>query len=177
MFQIATTIPAIKPLIFRYFPKLLGLSSLQHTSQLSTARHVQGHETYPRRNTLDTPPSEIDLECVKSPATPHSEDYEIDVSTNAQAVHTSEAARAPKSRPLILQPVISAFSTYRHHIEQEKPATHPAPRANSASMWKSSHPTAPEALGDSATPVGSLRTSLSSFNTASARHVSVESEE
>jgi hypothetical protein len=97
----ATTIPAIKPLLARYFPNILGLSFTRHG--LTTDAHTKSLEPYPERNTK-SPIPESTSEFVRIPS-PELGDNEKGL------VHA-------KSRPLIFSPVVSAFSTY----QKEDPA-------------------------------------------------------
>jgi hypothetical protein len=97
----ATTIPAIKPLIARYFPNLLGLNFTRHGEV--TDGNMESLEPYPEQNSK-SPDLESTSDFIRIPSP------ELDVNEKG-LVHT-------KSRPFILSPVVSAFSTYR----KEEPA-------------------------------------------------------
>ncbi len=90
----ATTIPAIKPLVARHFPSILGINFPRRGL---TDAHMKSLEPYPERNAISPiPDSTAEFVRIPSPV----------LSVNEKGlVHT-------KSRPLILSPVVSAFSTY-----------------------------------------------------------------
>jgi hypothetical protein len=94
----ATTIPAIKPLVTRYFPNILGHNFSRNG--MSSAAHMKSLEPYPERTLKSPDPgfcSESEFVRIPSPALIASE---------------KTAGVQAKSRPLILEPVVSAFSTY-----------------------------------------------------------------
>jgi len=124
--QMATTIPAIKPLVARYFPNMLGLNFTRHGQ--GTDGHIKSLEPYPERTHI-SPDLESTSEFVRIPSP------ELDA-TEKGLVHA-------KSRPLILSPVVSAFSTYG----KEEPT-------QLATQLKGSTPTEGE----------SSKTSISSFD-------------
>lgn len=105
----ATTIPAIKPLVARHFPNILG-HNLSRYGQ-ATDGQMKTLERYPERNTLSPILSTSDFFRMSS--------LEFDV--NEKGLDNAN------SRPLILSPVVSAFSTYR---SEETPG--------SGSEWKGS---------------------------------------
>jgi hypothetical protein len=90
----ATTIPAIKPLVARHFPNILGHN---FTRRGTIDAHLRSLEPYPERN-------------VKSPV-PDSTSEFVRIPSPVVSINEKGVAHA-KSRPLILSPVVSAFSTY-----------------------------------------------------------------
>lgn len=192
--QIVTTIPAIKPLIFRYFPNILGIPSLHSGGPLSTLPTQDPNLHHTQRSTSSPAPSstDSDIELAKHPTTSHSLTPLVCVSPlqlisppASPQPRSSSSTQHAKSRPLILQPVVSAFSTYRPQIERadDRPLARPAApvdvRADDASAWKSPHPlpACAAGFGDASALARSLRTGTSSFNMVPAGHVRVESEE
>jgi hypothetical protein len=101
MKQMATTIPAIKPLVARYFPNMIGLNFTRHGQM--TDGNIRSLEPYPER-TQKSPDLESTSEFVRILS------HELDANEKGLVKATS--------RPLILSPVVSAFSTYR----KEEPA-------------------------------------------------------
>jgi hypothetical protein len=192
--QIATTIPAIKPLIFRYFPNMLGIPTHHASGPLSTTRRTQSPKPRPSNRSTPSPPlSSIDLDVAKLPATTHSDTSLISLSMHlplcapewTQPTTPATGPTDAKGHPFIPQPVISAFSTYRPQVGRESERAgglldaHGAACADYAAAWNISHPlpTAPAAFGEARAPPGSLRKSVSSSNVMLARHVRVGSEE
>jgi hypothetical protein len=92
--QMATTIPAIKPLVARHFPNILGHN---FTRRGTTDAHMRSLEPYPERN-------------AKSPV-PDSTSEFVRIPSPVASVNEKDLVQA-KSKPLILPPVVSAFSTY-----------------------------------------------------------------
>jgi hypothetical protein len=91
----ATTIPAIKPLVTRHFPNILGHSFSRYGA--SSAAHMKSLDPYPERT-------------VKSPD-PESTSTFAGIPYHEPTASEKSLAQA-QSRPLILEPVVSAFSTY-----------------------------------------------------------------
>lgn len=156
-------------------PLNYGGQSLNCGCQSFNARHIQSHEPFPERRSPSTPLSELDLDYVKNPSSTREDTSSIDLENALPLTPCEKAKPNAKTRPLILKPVISAFSTYRQHLEEAQPTTRPATTqpATRAMTWKNSHPP----LQGDTTPPRSPRTSISSFNPASAKHAPVGSEE
>jgi hypothetical protein len=109
--QMATTIPAIKPLVARHFPNILGYN---FTRRGTTDAHMRSLEPYPERN-------------AKSPVPDSTAEFVRIPSPVVASVNEKDLVQA-KSKPLILPPVVSTFSTYG----KDEPAL-------PVTEWKRSH--------------------------------------
>ena len=152
-----------------------GGPSLNYGAQSFNPRHKQSQEPFAERRSPGTPLSELDLDYVKNAPSTHEDSSSVDLENALPLAPSEKGKPTARTRPLILQPVISAFSTYRQHLEEANPNETPAttPPATRATTWKSSHPP-PQ---DDPTPPRSSRTSMSSFHAAPAKHASGGSEE
>jgi hypothetical protein len=101
----ATTIPAIKPLIARHFPKILGLNFTRYGQ--ATDGQLKSLEPHPE-GTVTSPIPESTAEFVRIPSS------ELDA--NEKSLVNA------KSGSLVLSPVISKFSTYEKEVP-DRPVT------------------------------------------------------
>jgi hypothetical protein len=148
--QIATSIPAIKPFLSRYFPRVLSSNTSNHTS----SGHLRSLEPHHDRNSSKSPLSNYsstDFPNSKSPTTPFTSDVEKGLSFP----HKS------KSKALPLTPVISAFSTYKKPNSESRKSIRDKGISLPIAAWKNSNPLpSPFAANDSS------KRSLSSFDLA-----------
>lgn len=133
--QIATSIPAIKPLVIRYFPNILGHTFIRHSrSQIGQLKTFEPHGERADTQSLFSDHS-IDLIKVSSNFN------KISIETT---VSIENSLRSEGSSPG-LRPVFSAFSTYSHtELPTEKDRNSPRPVAE----WKRSHPSLLEEEGE-----------------------------
>jgi hypothetical protein len=101
----ATTVPAIKPLVTRYFPNILGHNFSRHG--LSSDGHVKSLEPYPERS---YPERNYPVRSAKCPLQSSGSNF-VKIPSPEFTASEKNGPQA-KSRPLILKPVVSAFSTY-----------------------------------------------------------------
>jgi hypothetical protein len=133
--QIATSIPAIKPLVTRYFPNILGHTFTRHgRSQIDQLKTL---EPYVERANMKSPSSDPSIDLVKVSSNANKISIETTISIE-------KSLRSGRSSPS-LRPIVSAFSTYSQtELPTEKDRSSPHPVAE----WKLSHPSPVEEEGE-----------------------------
>ncbi len=153
--QIATSIPAIKPFLSRYFPRMLSANASKH-NQTSSSGNLRSLEPRQDRSSSKSPMSDhsyTEFSQSSSPATLFTSDVEKGLSFPYKG----------KSKPLPLTPVISAFSTYKKTASESRKSIREKGISLPIAAWKNSQPL-PSPLIHAAN--GSSNASLSSFDTA-----------
>lgn len=154
--QIATSIPAIKPFISRYFPRVLSSNASSYTS----SGHLRSLEPRHDRNSSKPPLSDYSSTDLPNSASPTTA-FTSDVEKGPSFPHKNKSKSKSKSLPLT--PVISAFSTYKRPTSESRKSIREKGISLPIAAWKNSHPL-PSPFNDAANE--SSKTNLSSFDTA-----------
>jgi hypothetical protein len=106
--QIATSIPAIKPLVMRYFPTILGNTFTRQGYGNSSNGYVKTFDSYVDRSGAKSPFSEArDIDLVKIHSAPLKNKISVETT-----VSLSTEKRLPVNSPSVQRPVNSAFSSF-----------------------------------------------------------------